>query len=188
MARLKEYSSRASVPNCKARRYALLVAGTHCPRCGCMADAAALWLAPGCRLLLDGGEWVAEATPLLLHDVTYLNREAAAWLGRCLPTFRRATEQSPIRGRYVNHCEHCGAPIVGLEDPDFRATLCTELFGGAPPPLVLFKVCAKLDAQAGAWSIGDLADAIAETEAASPPDGHGLPSDTGRTGVRGQLR
>ena len=162
--------------NSRAAHYAILLIGGHCRRCGCAAEAACFWLPPGHEQRLeddDDAPWAAVQTAVVLHAVSWIDPVTRARLAAGLPTFRPATRAGAGRRPvWLNHCEHCAAPVPGLDDEDTRATVGIALTGALAAPVVLVTSGLPVSLRADGWTYGDLADAaLASLESAALPTG-----------------
>ncbi len=162
-ARAHRRPAERAAANSRASHYAILLIGGHCERCGCAAEAASFWLPPGHEQRpaeAHEPDWERVATAVVLHGVSWIDPATRERLAASLPTLKPAAHPPGLRRRsWLNHCEHCAAPVTGLDDPDTRATVGFALTGALAAPVLLVTSGQPISLRAHAWTYGDLADA-----------------------------
>ena len=66
---------------------------------------------------------------------------------------------------WLNHCDHCGAPVCGA-DPPGGSVVTQWMQGDGEPMIEVLPVPEPLVAAALSWTIGDLAESVLDAIAA----------------------
>jgi hypothetical protein len=168
--------------NSRAAHFAILLIGGYCQRCGCAADAACFWLPPGHEQRMHTGvqaPWEVVHAAVVLHEVCWIDPTTRRILAEGLPTLRPVTQPGARRQAvWLNHCEHCMAPVTGLDDADARATVGLLLTAEIPPPVVLVTSRRPIALRAMGFTYGDLAEAALAS----------VPAQVAPAGARERLR
>ena len=109
--------------------------------------------------------WNASDECRLLHDVTWIHGAARERLREWIPTLRLAARPADGMRVWLNHCEHCGAPVAG---PESRAGSLIALWmqGDGDGQVEVMPVPEPLVATALSWTVGDLPDKVLDAIAA----------------------
>lgn len=107
--------------------------------------------------------WEVVHAAVVLHEVCWIDPSTRGILADGLPTLRPASQTGARRQTaWLNHCEHCMAPVAGLDDADARATVGLLLTGQTAPPVVLVTSRRPIALRAMGFTYGDLAEAALE--------------------------
>ncbi len=93
------------LPTVRASQFFIAFSVAPCTGCTQLIPLIALG-APAGHERLDDGAWQASSEPTLLFDIDYLAPESSAQVQATFPRFRPAPAPD---GRWLNHCEYCGA-------------------------------------------------------------------------------
>jgi len=159
-----------AVPNFRVQCYAVVLFPVRCERCGCSAQRSALWLPPMHEMRDDGDQsaedvWHVSNECRLLHEVTWIQGAARSRLREWQPNLRIAPRPSDGARLWINHCEHCSAPVWGTTSLD-GSPAALWMHGAGDALVEVMPVPEPLVATALSWTVGDLPDKVLDAIAA----------------------
>lgn len=159
----------ATRSNCRAPAYAIVLLPVGCGRCGCAAHAALFWVPAGHQLRevarAGARRWVDCHECRLFGEVAWLDAGVRRQVAYLLPTLRATSATAGRAASWVNHCEHCGAPVTA-PDGDGGVGLAWLLSRDHALDRRVLPVAERFSAQVVTWLVGSLAARVLDTSGA----------------------